>query len=106
VSKVINVHALERLIGPKWSVETIDALAHGPRRWTELVQRLTAASGEVVHNKSLNSALRHLQERRIVDHTSDHHGPVYRLTHHGHDLNRLLDQMHGWAERHRDTLDL
>ena len=105
LSNVHQIHAFARIIQPKLAVEALAALTQGPRRWSELVHVLTVASGKAIHNRTLSETLHRLQDNGIIEHQIiDDDGAVYRLTREGHELIQVLDEIAGWAERHRDTL--
>jgi DNA-binding HxlR family transcriptional regulator len=106
VSEVIMIQAFTRFVSPKWSVDIIIALTRGPLRWNELETTLTATSGRVVYSKPLSRALHELQDKGFISRATDGSGAVYSLTDQGRDLERMLHEIAGWAERHSDALDL
>lgn len=89
--------ALHRL-GDKWTPDLIRLLALGPRRFSHLSLELAVAP------KVLASTLRGLQQDGFVTRLESpamQRQVAYGLTPLGHGLDRLLDDMEGWAERHR-----
>jgi DNA-binding HxlR family transcriptional regulator len=68
--------------------------------------RPRSAERQTVHSRTLNYALRKLQEAATVDHsTLDGEGAVYRLTPKGHELVELLNKIERWGQDHSDSFD-
>jgi DNA-binding HxlR family transcriptional regulator len=106
LSDLAQIHNVLGLFQPKLTVEAVTVLAEGPHRYTDLVRIITIATGETVHSRTLNYALRKLQEAAIVDHSSmDGDGAVYRLTPKGHQLVELLGKIERWGQDHSDSFD-
>lgn len=106
MANLAQIHHVLRLFQPKLTVEAVTLLAEGPHRHTDLVRIITIATGETVHSRTLNYALRKLQEAAIIDHsTLDGEGAVYRLTPKGHELVELLSKIERWGQDHSDSFD-
>ncbi|MFI5689987.1 winged helix-turn-helix transcriptional regulator [Streptomyces sp. NPDC051636] len=90
------------LIGEKWVALTINALAGGPRRHSELRSLITGAS-----QKMLTQTLRTLERNGLVARTVTGLAPVrvdYELTELGHTLVPLLAALKQWSEGHIEEI--
>jgi DNA-binding HxlR family transcriptional regulator len=100
---ITMVRAFEKLIRPRWSIETIYVLADKPLRYSEIQHELALETRQKVHATTLTASLSRLQAQRLINHDSDRDGH-YRLTEAGRELVQELDQIARWSERHRHTL--
>ncbi|MFI7596348.1 winged helix-turn-helix transcriptional regulator [Actinoplanes sp. NPDC049681] len=85
-------------IGDAWSVLIVGALKIGPRRYTELAQRIPGVSP-----KMLTQTLRGLERDGLVTRTVHPVVPPrvdYELTPLGRSLLGLVDALKQWAENH------
>ena len=89
--------ALE-LLADTWSVVVVVGLAHGPRRYTEL---LGAIGG--ISKKMLTQTLRRLGDAGLLT-RQDLSERGYRLTPLGESLLGPLTLLTEWAEEHADEL--
>jgi DNA-binding HxlR family transcriptional regulator len=87
--------ALEQL-GDRWTLLVIRDLVAGPRRFTDLMERLAG-----ITPKTLTQRLRDLEEHGLVevDRVSGRREVWYRLTPAGQDLEPVLDQLVLWGMR-------
>jgi DNA-binding HxlR family transcriptional regulator len=65
-----------KLCGHRWTFEIMTALQRQPLRFTELIRAIQPTPS----SKSLNDALRRLQEHGLVCRPTDGEQPLYRLT--------------------------
>jgi DNA-binding HxlR family transcriptional regulator len=75
----------------------VHALLSGPRRFAELSQMI-----EGVSDRMLSERLKELETEAIVERRVTPEAPVrveYALTAKGRDLEGVMREMHGWAER-------
>jgi DNA-binding HxlR family transcriptional regulator len=87
---------LPERIGDKWVSLTVNALADGPRRYSDLYRRL-AGVGE----KTLTQTLRAPARDGLLQRTATVPARVdYALTPLGHDLLPLVQSIKTWAETH------
>lgn len=87
------------LIGDKWTVMVVGALAGGPKRFNEL-RRLIGG----VSQRMLTRTLRRLEQEGLVTRTVFPTIPPrvdYELTPHGHTLIVPLRALSEWAAKHR-----
>lgn len=89
--------ALE-LISDTWTVVVLVGLAHGPRRYSYLLDR---AGG--ISKKMLTVTLRKLADSGLVDRPQVRGGD-YALTALGESLMGPLTALTAWAEQHSDDL--
>jgi DNA-binding HxlR family transcriptional regulator len=83
------------LVGDAWSVVVIMALGEGPRRYSELLERIGGIS-----KKMLTQTLRKLERNGLVERDA----PAYRLTELGASLLDVVGALAGWAEEHTDAV--
>ncbi|MDG4755744.1 helix-turn-helix domain-containing protein [Micromonospora sp. WMMD718] len=82
-----RVYDAVRLCGHRWSLEILTALQQGqPMRFTDLLHTISPAPS----SKSLNEALRRLQEHGLVGHVEGTEGSRYALTEAGEELLPVL----------------
>jgi len=87
---------LER-VGDRWSLLVVRDLAHGPRRFTDLMDTLGG-----ITPKTLTQRLRDLEEEGIVvaDREPGRREVWYRLTSAGEELIPVLEHLTLWGLRH------
>jgi DNA-binding HxlR family transcriptional regulator len=93
--------ALE-LIADTWSVVVVYALGDGPRRYSDLRDRIGGIS-----KKMLTQTLRRLERRGVVERRSlatVPKGVEYRLTDLGRSLLEPVSVLARWAEEHAEEL--
>ncbi|WP_328396424.1 winged helix-turn-helix transcriptional regulator [Nocardia sp. NBC_00416] len=89
-------------IADKWVSLTVNALAQGPRRYSELRRRMAGVS-----QKMLTQTLRNLERDGLVTRTVTASVPVrvdYELTELGYSLLPVMHAIKGWAEHHMDEV--
>jgi DNA-binding HxlR family transcriptional regulator len=88
--------ALEQ-VGDRWSLLVIRDLITGPKRFTDLMDRLGG-----ITPKTLSQRLRELQDAGIVtaDREPGRREVWYRLTPAGADLGPVIDTLNWWGLRH------
>jgi DNA-binding HxlR family transcriptional regulator len=86
------------LISDTWSVVVVVGLAHGPRRYTQLLEQ---AGG--ISKKMLTQTLRKLAVAGLVRTPQTRGGP-YELTALGQSLLKPLTALTQWAEQNTDAL--
>jgi DNA-binding HxlR family transcriptional regulator len=88
--------ALERL-GDRWTLLVVRDLSNGPRRFTDLQQRLGG-----ITPKTLTTRLRELETAGLVEaeRVEGRREVWYRLTPAGAELRPVLDQLIAWGLRH------
>ena len=99
-----GVRLIVNLLGDKWTVPIIHLLSPGPQRHAELKRGLPGVS-----QRMLTRTLRRLEARGLLRRTV--HGTVppaveYALTPLGRSLNRSLETLCHWTERHADEIQL
>jgi DNA-binding HxlR family transcriptional regulator len=85
------------LLGRRWNPQIVRALLSGASRFTEL---RTAVPGLSDH--LLSERLKEFEAAELVIRTVTPSTPVrieYHLTERGHDLERVIEELAGWAER-------
>jgi DNA-binding HxlR family transcriptional regulator len=92
----LTARALER-VGDRWSLLVIRDLLTGPKRFTDLMDRLGG-----ITPKTLTGRLRELEEDAIVtvDREPGRREVWYRLTPAGADLAPVVEQLSWWGLRH------
>jgi DNA-binding HxlR family transcriptional regulator len=92
----LTARALER-VGDRWSLLVIRDLLTGPKRFTDLMDRLGG-----ITPKTLTGRLRELEEDAIVlaDREPGRREVWYRLTPAGADLAPVIEQLSWWGLRH------
>jgi DNA-binding HxlR family transcriptional regulator len=91
------------LIASKWTVLVVDALANGPKRYSELRREITGVS-----QKMLTQTLRELERDSLVLRTVYDTKPPsvdYRLTQLGASLATPIAAIRQWAETNFDAVD-
>ncbi len=89
-------------IADKWVSLVVNALADGPRRYTDLQRKLASVS-----QKMLTQTLRHLERDGLVTRTVFAAVPVrveYELTPLGHSLLPVMRAVKDWAQAHMDEV--
>ena len=86
------------LISGTWMIVVLVGLAHGPRRYGELLER---AGG--ISKKMLTQTLHRAVEANLVT-RPERRGGDYRLTPLGESVLTPLTALTVWAERHADDL--
>src|SRR5258708_16146212 len=88
--------ALER-VGDRWSLLVIRDLVTGPKRFTDLMDRLGG-----ITPKTLSQRLRELADGGILvaDRQPGRREVWYRLTDAGTELGPVVDLLNGWGLRH------
>ncbi len=90
-------HQAIELVGRRWTGAIIRSLMDGPRRFSEM---LDAVPG--LHDRLLSERLKELEATGIVARHVYPETPVrveYELTEKGRDLQRLIAEVHRWADR-------
>jgi DNA-binding HxlR family transcriptional regulator len=84
-------------VGDRWSLLVIRDLLTGPKRFTDLMDRLGG-----ITPKTLSQRLRELEDTGIaaVDREPGRREVWYRLTPAGADLEPVIDALGGWGLRH------
>ena len=92
----LTARSLER-VGDRWSLLVIRDLLTGPKRFTDLMDRLGG-----ITPKTLTQRLRELEEAGIVaaDREPGRREVWYRLTPAGADLRPVLDALSRWGLQH------
>jgi DNA-binding HxlR family transcriptional regulator len=91
-----------RLVADTWSVVVVFALGEGPRRYTELQERIGGIS-----KKMLTQTLRKLERNGLIEQRRIRSAPPgveYRLTDLGRTLLDPVRSLSRWAEQHTDEL--
>ncbi|MFI8292017.1 transcriptional regulator [Streptomyces sp. ms191] len=89
-------------IADKWVSLVVNALADGPRRYSDLQRTLASVS-----QKMLTQTLRHLERDGLVSRTVTPAVPVrveYELTALGRSLLPVMRAIKDWAEDHMDEV--
>ncbi|GGS67087.1 transcriptional regulator [Planobispora rosea] len=89
-------------IGDKWSVLVVVELAHGRRRFRELLRAVDGIS-----QRMLTLTVRRLERDGLVSRTVYPTVPPqveYELTATGHSLTHLLKALADWSAEHRETI--
>jgi DNA-binding HxlR family transcriptional regulator len=84
-------------VGDRWTMLVVRDLAGGPKRFTDLMERLGG-----ITPKTLSQRLRDLEDRELVDVDREpgRREVWYRLTAAGLDLLPVLDELVAWGLRH------
>jgi DNA-binding HxlR family transcriptional regulator len=91
------------LIGGKWTIQIVVALARGPKRFSELLRSI-----EGISQKMLTATLRDLEKDGFVTRTVTPSIPLrvdYELTEMGRELNGPLGAIGRWAQANRHRVD-
>jgi len=85
------------LVGDRWSLLVIRDLLTGPKRFTDLMERLAG-----ITPKTLTQRLHELTDVGVVtaDREPGRRGVRYRLTDAGQDLGPVVDALNWWGLRH------
>jgi DNA-binding HxlR family transcriptional regulator len=97
-----GVRLVVGLLGDKWTVPVIHLLSPGPRRHAELKRGLSGVS-----QRMLTRTLRRLEARGLLTrtvHRTALPSVEYSLTPLGRSLDRALETLCHWTERHADEL--
>jgi DNA-binding HxlR family transcriptional regulator len=89
-------HALDA-VGERWSLLIVRELVHGPRRYTDLLERLDGCGTNI-----LAARLRHLEANSIVQKRKlppPAASTVYELTEYGEGLRACLRELAWWGAR-------
>jgi DNA-binding HxlR family transcriptional regulator len=90
-------HRAIELIGKRWTGAIIRTLMDGPRRFSELLDVVPG-----LHDRLLSDRLKELETEGVVKRLVYPETPVrieYELTPMGHDLEKVVAEVHRWAER-------
>lgn len=90
-------HQAIELIGKKWTGAIIHMLMEGPRRFSELLEAVPG-----LHDRLLSERLKELEQESVVKRVVYPETPVrieYELTPRGRDLEKVVAEVHRWAER-------
>ena len=90
-------HRAIELIGKKWTGCIIHLLMEGPRRFSELLEAVPG-----LHDRLLSERLKELEHESVVKRVVYPETPVrieYELTPTGRDLEKVVAEVHRWAER-------
>lgn len=85
------------VLGKRWTSLIVHALLQGRSRFAELLNGVDGLSDRMLSERLKELEAEGIVARRVVPDT-----PVrveYSLTPKGHDLHRVLVEIHGWAER-------
>ncbi len=91
-----------KLLGKPWTGLILRVLGHGPSSFSKIARAVDKLSDRV-----LSERLKELEQRGVVERRVDPTIPVkitYSLTEKGRDLQRVLDELHAWADEW-ETLD-
>ncbi len=100
---VAFVRDLVSRLGDKWTMQTLDELAHGPRRFT-----LLQASLAPISHRVLTATLRLLEKDGMVTRTSYPEVPPrveYALTPLGEGFLKQAMPLVGWAQDHQAEIE-
>ena len=89
-------------IAAKWVSLAVNALADGPRRYSDLQRKLASIS-----HKMLTQTLRNLERDGLVSRTATPSVPArvdYELTELGRSLLPVMRSVKDWAEAHMDQV--
>lgn len=92
------------LLSKRWTTLIVRALLPGPRRFSQIAETIPGLS-----DRLLSQRLKELEATGIVHRRVYPDVPVrveYDLTQKGHDLERVLTELQGWADRWDDALAL
>lgn len=89
------------LCGRRWTLEIMTALQAQPMRFTDLIQHIRPTPS----SKSLNDALRRLQDQNLIFRPGGTEGGLYQLTPAGQHLIPLLEDfiadLQQWSQTYR-----
>lgn len=90
------------VIGGKWKLRIIIALAEGNKRFNELQRTVTGISARVLSNELKELEMNGFVERKVYDET-----PVvveYELTDYSDTLDEVLRSLIAWGKMHREKI--
>lgn len=90
-------HRAIELVGGRWTGAVIHALLDGPQRFSEILVQVPG-----LHDRLLAQRLKELEAEGVVKRTVYAETPVrieYALTAKGRDLQRVVAEVHRWADR-------
>ena len=90
-------HRAVELIGRRWSGAIVRVLLDGPRRFTEILEQVDGLT-----DRLLSERLKELEAEGVVARRVYPETPVrieYALTEKGRDLERVVREIHRWADR-------
>ncbi len=90
-------HRAVELVGKRWTGAIIRTLMDGPRRFSEILDGVPG-----LHDRLLSERLKELENEGLVARRVYPETPVrieYELTDKGRDLERLVAEVHRWADR-------
>lgn len=103
MSVLHNVDDALYVIGGKWKLRIIVALADGPRRFNELQRMITGISPRVLSNE-----LKDLEQNdfvsRTVDNTVSPASVMYERTTYSESLRDVIGALASWGAVHRSKL--
>src|ERR1041385_7735311 len=91
--------ALDILSG-KWKLPIIISLSFGNKRFSQMSRQIPG-----ITDKMLSKELRDLEMNQLVKRTVYDSVPVvveYEMTPYGKTLEKLIDELQAWGEKHRD----
>lgn len=89
------------LLGKRWSTLIVGAMLSGATRFSDIREAVSPISDTL-----LSERLKQLEADGIIRRDVTPSTPVlieYRLTEEGRDLERVIAELRGWAERWADT---
>ena len=89
-----GLHAATRLLGRPWTLLILAALAHEPRRFSEIVQMLRGVSTNL-----LSERLRTLEGAGLIERQDGPTVSSYRLTPTGKALPPVFDRLEEWGQK-------
>ncbi len=90
-------HRAIELVGKRWTGAVIHTLLDGPQRFSEILGQVPG-----LHDRLLAERLKELESEGVVTRRVYPDIPVrieYELTGKGRDLQRVVAEMHRWADR-------
>ncbi len=90
-------HRAIELVGKRWTGCILRMLMDGPRRFSEILEAVPG-----LYDRLLSERLKELETEGIVKRRVYPETPVrieYELTEKGRDLDRLVVEVHRWADR-------
>lgn len=90
-------HRAVELIGRRWSGAIVRVLLEGPRRFSAILEHVPGLT-----DRLLSERLKELEAEEIVARRVYPETPVrveYTLTRKGRDLERVVGEIHRWADR-------
>ena len=90
------------VLSGKWKIAIIGSLTFGEKRFKELQRDVDGITA-----KMLSKELKDLEINQLVKRTVFDTKPVtveYRLTDHGHSLEKIIDELVRWGTVHREMI--